>query len=112
MHSGKFLFIALALLISSPILPQSINSGTVSGTVTDQSSAAINGATVRLHNAVTGYTQSATTDATGSYRFQNVPQNNYELSASAPGFASATQQVGVRGSLPVSVNLMLNVASE
>ena len=102
----------LVILSSSPMLPQSINSGTVLGTVTDQSGGAIPGATVRLQNPVTGYTQSFTTDTSGSFRFTNIPQNNYQLSATAPGFANANQQVDVRGSLPINANISLNVASE
>ena len=65
----------LVVLASSPMLPQSINSGTVLGTVTDQSGGAIPGATLR-QNPVTGYTQSFTTDTAGSFRFTNIPQNN------------------------------------
>src|ERR1700681_3336421 len=112
MHLKYFYILGLAVLASSPIYPQSISSGTVTGTVTDPSGGAIAGATVRLENPVSGYTQSATADAAGMFRFNNVPQNNYQLSATAPGFASATQQVNAHGSVPVTVNFMLALASE
>ncbi len=112
MQSRKSLFLGLAIFAAGPIFSQSINSGTVTGVVTDQSSGAISGAVVNMVNHVTGYKQSAATDAAGSFRFRNVPPNNYDISASAPGFANASQRVDVHSSVPVTVNLTLNVASE
>src|SRR5215467_7556691 len=100
---------ALGLVVSlvvffgtcTPVDAQSINSGTVTGTVTDQSSAVVRGAIVSLRNSITGYVQSATTDDSGSFRFNNVPQNPYQLTATAQGFASATQDIDVRNSIPM-----------
>ena len=43
----------------------SMGSGTLDVTVTDPSGAVIPGATVKLSNAATGYTKTATTDANG-----------------------------------------------
>src|SRR5437588_11534760 len=92
--AGSFLF----LVFSSTAPAQSINSGTVTGIVTDQSGAVISHAQVQLRNAVTGYERSVTTETTGEFRFNSIPQNNYHLTASAPGFAEAHQDVDVRGS--------------
>ena len=106
----RIVLFALSTLLGVYRVPaQSINSGTVLGTVLDQSGAVINAARVVLRNSVTGYEQSAVTDSTGSFRFNNVPQNNYHLTASAPGFASASQEVDVRSSLPVTANLTLKI---
>ena len=54
--------VLFGLALTLPGFAQSINSGTVSGTVSDPSGAVIAGASVRLSNAVTGFNQSATTD--------------------------------------------------
>jgi hypothetical protein len=89
---------------------QSINSGTVSGSVTDQSNAVVRGAKVTLHNPVTGYDQSTVTDESGVFRFNNIPQNGYRLTVAAPGFSSATQEVEVRSSVPMTANVSLKVA--
>ncbi len=89
---------------------QSISSGTVTGTVSDQSGAVVRGAVVLLRNGVTGYQQSSVTDAEGSFRFTNVPQNNYQLTARASGFSLTSLEADVRSSLPVNVNLALKVA--
>jgi hypothetical protein len=91
---------------------QSIGSGTVVGTVTDPSGALVVGAQVRMANAVTGYQQTATTDTSGAFRFNNVPLNEYTLTVNAEGFAAATQHVDVRNSLSVTANVSLKVASE
>ena len=106
--------ILLCLIFLSACVPgfaQSINSGTVTGTVTDQSGAVVRGAKVLLQNRMSGYEQSAVTDDNGSFRLNNVPQNPYRLTATAPGFSAATQDIDVRSSIPMTVNLSLKVAS-
>src|SRR5579872_2683207 len=108
--SGIVLFFVL-VLSCVPSHAQSINSGTITGTVTDQSGAVVRGAQVELRNAITGYERSATTDETGSFRFNNVPQNPYRLTATAPGFNAATQDIDVRSSIPMTATLSLKVAS-
>jgi len=108
-------FGALVLCLAAVVLPaggQSISSGTVQGTVTDPSGAVIVGAQVHLANAVTGFQQTATTDTTGSFRFTNVPMNEYQLSVTMNGFAPASAHVDVRSTLPVAVNIPMKVATE
>ena len=100
----------ILLLAFGPLsFAQSISSGTVNGTVADPSGAVVRGAAVQLRNPVTGYEQSAITDESGSFRFNNIPQNVYQLSAKASGFSNATQEVDVRSARPITVNLTLNV---
>ncbi len=102
----------MALFASLPMYSQSINSGTVTGAVTDQSGAVISNAGVQLRNPVTGYEQSVKTDNTGTFRFNNIPQNPYRLTVAADGFAPANQEVDVRGSLPINLNVTLKLAAE
>jgi hypothetical protein len=101
----------VALLAAGPLWPQSINSGTVAGIVTDPSGAVISNASAQLRNPVTGYSNSTTTDAAGAFRFNNVPLNNYRLTVSAPDFSDAVQDVNIRSSLPVAVNIGLKLAA-
>ncbi|MDQ6758250.1 MAG: TonB-dependent receptor, partial [Acidobacteriota bacterium] len=102
----------LLLILCSAAPAKSINSGTVSGVVTDQSGAVISHAQVQLRNPVTGYDKSVSTETTGEFRFNNIPQNNYHLTVTASGFAVASQDVDVRSSLPITANFSLKVASE
>jgi hypothetical protein len=100
----------LALLVSSAAFSQSISSGTVEGTVKDPSGAVVAGATVALRNPVTGYQQTTVTGDDGAYRFNNVPPNNYTLTASAGGFATYSRAMDVRGSLPITADIALKLA--
>ena len=86
----------LALLAGCPMYSQSISSGTVAGTVADPSGAVIADAAVQLRNPVTRYEQTLKTDSAGAFRFNNIPQNSYRLTAASPGFASAIQDVDVQ----------------
>jgi len=83
----------LAVAGTSSAFSQSINSGTLTGVVTDPSGAVIVGASVNLKNAVTGYEQTVSTDRAGAYRFTNVPLNSYHLSISASGFAPEAHDI-------------------
>src|ERR1035437_7565284 len=107
--SGIFLWATIVAAWPGAI-GQSIQSGTVVGTVADPSGAIIPGARVELKNAVTGYAQVTITDAAGGYRFNNVPWSEYVVKAAAEGFATLKQAVEVRSGVPLVVPLMLNLA--
>ena len=102
--------LALFSIFSSAAGAQSISAGTVNGSVTDPSSAAIVGATVTLHNPVTNFQQTVTTDQNGAFKFSNVPFNSYHVEATAAGFAKREQDVAVRSTVPVSLSLQLPLA--
>ena len=104
------LWVSLVLFGVTWLSAQSINSGTIVGTVTDPSGAVVRGAKVSLRNPLAGQEQSVVTDDAGTFRLNNIPQNNYQLTAIAPGFATTTQSVDVRSSLPITVNVALKVA--
>ncbi len=107
--SGLFLWVSI-LALATRVPGQSIQSGTVTGTVADPSGAVVPGAKVRLKNAVTGFAQATATDTAGSYRFNNVPWNQYAVQVEASGFTALRQAVEVRGSVPVVVALTLTLA--
>ena len=89
---------------------QSISSGTIAGTVTDQTGAVVGSAQVALRNPVAGYQQSTVSDSEGSFRLNNIPLNNYQLQVVAPGFAATTRTVDVRTVRPITVNVSLTLA--
>ncbi len=102
-------FVCFVVTFAASISAQTISSGTVTGTVTDQSGGVIPGATVEIRNDVTRYVQTATTDSTGSFRFTNVPFNNYRLTTTLSGFNAATQNIAIRSALPEAVKFTLGV---
>jgi hypothetical protein len=104
------LFIALGVLaLAGPSAAQS--SGTIEGAVKDQSGAAVPGATVEMHNPVSGYDRNAVTDIEGKFHFTNVPFNPYHLVTKAQGFAPYTQDVDVRSSVAVTVQISLKIGT-
>jgi hypothetical protein len=60
--------------------------GGLRGVVKDPAGAAVQGAQVTIRNEETGSSQSATTDASGHYSFNNVRAGNSALTVNAPGF--------------------------
>jgi hypothetical protein len=106
-----FSFLSLGVFLHAGVLfAQSGNSGTINGVVKDPSGAVVTGATVSIHNPVSGYDRSTTTDSAGSFGFSNIPLNPYHLSIEAAGFGTYAQDVDVRSSVPVAVNVALTVA--
>jgi hypothetical protein len=105
--SFLFFFVVSGILVN--VRAQS-NSGSINGTVTDPSGANVPGATVTVQNPVSGYLRTLKTDATGRFQFSNVPLNPYHLSVSAAGFGEAAQDADVRSTIPVNVNVALQLA--
>lgn len=101
------LFLAVFAAVSNA---QTGNSSTITGTVVDSSGGVVPDAIVTIHDPVSGFQSSATTDKTGAFSFPNVPFNPYHLSVTAKGFSSYAQDVEVRSSVPVDVKIILNVA--
>ncbi|HEY2116119.1 MAG TPA: TonB-dependent receptor, partial [Candidatus Angelobacter sp.] len=89
---------------------QTSNSGTIQGVVTDPSNAVIAGAKVEIHNPVSGYDRTVTTDGTGRFSLPNVPFNPYHLTVSVKGFAPYTQDVDIRSVVPTNMNIGLKLS--
>lgn len=84
--------------------------GTLQGTVTDPSGAAVPGATVHITNAATNETRDLKTDAGGRYVQPFLTPGNYNVSVEANGFRQAREQnVKVDISQNRSVNFTLVV---
>src|SRR5271170_4973435 len=77
------------------------SSASITGTVFDQSDAVVPNATVEIHNPVSAFARSTVTDSSGKFTFPNVPFNPYHLSVAVTGFASYTQDVEVRSTVPL-----------
>ncbi len=109
--SRSFVLVLLCLCVCA--LPQSVraqNSASISGTVTDQTGAVVPKATVEIHNPVSGYDRTTTTDNSGSFSFANVPFNPYHLSANVSGFNPFAQDVDVDSSVPTNLKIVLSLA--
>src|SRR5262245_23177726 len=80
------LIIFLSLIVNSSLAFAQATFGTITGTVTDTSSAVIPNATLQVANEGTNITRSATSDAAGSYEFTHLNSGTYTITAKAPGF--------------------------
>jgi hypothetical protein len=65
---------------------------------------------VTITNPVSGFTRTATTDATGRYVFNNLPPNPYHLAVTAQGFQTVERDVDVRTGVPITMDLSLALA--
>src|SRR5271165_810028 len=98
------------LLLTAAGYPQSTgNAGSITGTVTDATGAVVPSATVLLQNPVSQYSRSATTDSAGKFAFSNVPLNPYHVTVTAKGFANSSVDAEIRSSVPVSLNVSLQI---
>ena len=95
---------ALTLLVSTHLFAQ-VDTGSVLGTVKDQSGAVIPGAKVSLTDEGKGLTITTTTGADGSYVFTPVKIGNYTLAAEAQGFEKISQT-------HITVNIQQHVVAD
>ncbi len=104
-----FLLLAACLLVTATLNAQAIDANLV-GNVTDASGAAVPGATIVAVNEATGVKYTATTNAAGDYRINNLPVGKYDITGTAKGFAPA-KTVGVALDLNRvgTINLVLPV---
>jgi hypothetical protein len=92
---------------------QTLTTGEVTGTITDQSGGVLSKAPVTLKNNATGSTQNTQTNSDGLYRFSFVAPGPYTISTSPQGFQEAKRvtQIGVGQSSTVDIQLALASAS-
>src|SRR5260370_25744658 len=110
---GSYSIFAMILLFSAAISwAQLGNSGSIDVVVKDPAGGAVAGAKVEISFPVTGYQRQTTTGSDGSFHFANVPFNPYHLTVTAEGFASYSQDVDVRSTVPTNLQISLKVGTE
>ncbi len=86
---GIAVFVTLAAVSITPLFGQAFY-GSVVGAVTDQSGAALRGATVTLTNTGTGERHQTQSGAGGDYQFLNLVPGTYRVDVEQSGFRKAT----------------------
>jgi len=99
--------VALTILLACAVA----EAQSITGTVVDPSGAVVPNATVEIHNAVSGYDRSTTTDTAGKFNFPNVPFNPYHLKVTASGFDPYAHDVELRSGVPLDVSIKLQVST-
>ncbi len=81
----------LAIAFAQFCLAQSFTSS-ITGTVSDPTGAAVQGATLELRDMATDDVRQGTSASDGSYQFTNLSPGTYQITATASGFKSFVQQ--------------------
>ena len=113
-HQILSLILALAVLCFGSGLSmwaQSTNTGTIVGTITDQSGAVVPNVAVTLTEAASGAARTTTTNDAGHYLFANVNPGHYSISLTKQGFATTKADTEVKVGLATTINLALQVGA-
>ncbi len=86
--------------------------GQITGAVLDQSGAAIAGANLTLRSTKSGAIRNSTSTTTGNYSFTNLLPEEYELTATVPGFTTFKQRAVVTVGSAVALDVRLAIGSE
>ncbi len=90
-----FIAVVAAMFLAAAGAIAQVNTGNLTGTVSDPSGAAIRNATVILTDNSTGYTRSVISSDDGTYILPNLPIGTYSVAVSATGFSTLKQTVTI-----------------
>ena len=100
-----------AIVVCLGCLSMAQSTSQLNGTAFDPSGATVPGATITLTDAATGLRRSTTSSSAGLYQFLDVPPGNYQLQASAKGFAPfQASDVTLVVKTPSTINIKFQLA--
>jgi Carboxypeptidase regulatory-like domain/TonB dependent receptor-like, beta-barrel len=108
------ILLALVTILPTRLLAQA-TTGSISGTVTDESGALLPGVTITVRKVDTGLERSQVSDARGRYRVLDLNPGAYELNAELQGFSGVKRTdltVAIGRDVLVDVQLKLGSFSE
>ena len=107
------LALSLAVFVSSDLFAQTtVQSGSIVGTVTDPSGAAVPNAKVVITNTGTGQATTQATNGSGFYNSGSLVPGNYKLEVSAKGFNTTNETLTVQVSNTANGDVHLQVGQE
>jgi hypothetical protein len=101
------------LLCTIPVIAQTAGEAAITGTITDETHSAIQGATVTAHNVETGVNTVRASSSSGLFHISPLIVGTYTLTVSAPGFQEK-KQVGIvlSQNQVFGLNLVLQVGNQ
>jgi hypothetical protein len=114
---GFLLLVTVSLLVAglTPALKAQVLYGSLVGNVVDSSESAVPNAQVSATNKGTGLVKSTTSDDRGFYSFRDLQEGTYDLSITAPGFATYTRtdiRVSINSLTRTDVQLQVGAVAE
>src|SRR5499433_1744520 len=109
-----FRFVSVLSTIIMLVLPLAaqVDQAAISGTVTDSSGAAVQGAKIELLSLATGLHREATTNTTGIYHLPALPIGNYKITVLKEGFKSVEfPNVELSVGQPRTIDVQLEVGT-
>lgn len=94
--------ITFVCFMASCVIAQT-TTGSIYGTVTDQTGYVVSNAVITVTNVQTGISQNISSNDSGNYVFPSLPAGNYTVSAKSAGFGAQTQS-GVHLDVNQSIN--------
>src|SRR6266511_2310831 len=117
-HTGRGVccsLLALMALLAPPVIARAqtqITTGVIQGTVLDESSAVVAGASVEVKNTDTNLTKTLTTDSDGRFVFLQLPSGRYTLTVSKQGYATVAQEnLNLTVGQAINLSLSMKVSS-
>ena len=111
MRSMKYLLSCVVLVALSIFAAGQTGTGSIQGTVTDNTGAVVSDAQITVVNVATNASRSATSAGTGSYALTNLSVGTYTVAIEKTGFASAKLNITVTVGDVTPVNATLHVGS-
>src|SRR5262245_4507641 len=105
------LVLAACLLLLAPFVVAQ-TTGTIEGTVTDQSGGALPGVTVEITSPNLQGTRVATTGNDGRFRFVSVPPGTYKVTANLSGMGTVSKTANVTLDSTVTVSMQMTVSAK
>src|SRR5262249_54992009 len=107
--------VILFLFLLAGMISAQYTTASLGGAVRDSTGAVVADARVTARNTETGFAQTVTSDATGSFLFSRLPVGGYELRVEKPGFSAYVQsgiQLTVDRMATQNVTLQVGAVSE
>src|SRR4051794_38243653 len=103
-------FIALVNAALCVYGQQPVSRLSISGSISDPSSASVAGASVTLRRAGGPVQRTATADEAGTFRFEGVAAGDYEIEIRREGFQPTVSHIRVGSRSPAPLKILLTVA--
>jgi hypothetical protein len=111
---SRFSTVALIGIVALALgagLARGQTTGTIEGTITDQSGGALPGVTVELTSSALQGGRTVTTGSDGRYRFPSLPPGLYDVKATLEGFGAVQKNATVTLDATATANLQLQLAT-